>query len=51
MPVITFIGFCPASRVYIPPLVYNLQDELIALLKIPEEEHLAGIGTAWIIFR
>lgn len=40
MPVITFIGFCPASRVYIPPLVYNLQDKLRALLKIPQEKRL-----------
>lgn len=45
MSVMTFIGFHQASRVDIPPLVYHLQDELKPLLKMPEKNHLALIGT------
>lgn len=45
MSVIAFIGFHQASRVDVPPLVYHLQDELKPLLKMPEKNHLAPIGT------
>ena len=51
MPVIAFVVFCQASRMYIPPVVYNSQKELISVLKIPEINHLVAIGTVWIIFR
>ncbi|KAJ7397777.1 hypothetical protein BTVI_132006 [Pitangus sulphuratus] len=51
LPVTTFIGFCQIPRVYIPPLVHNLHNEFIPLLKVPVKNHLAATGIERIIIR